>query len=135
MVTPVIVAREMNWAFPAELDQLRFEFRLVLDVWRESLETEDILTYLSLYADDFRYRDMDRDAWSSFRLSVFEARQLDAVRLEDVMLAADPETPDLYLSRFTQVLATSDGPVTTTKRLYWRRSNGSDWKIVSEDSG
>jgi outer membrane lipoprotein-sorting protein len=51
------------------------------------------------------------------------------------MLLADPEEPNLYLSRFTQVLQTNSGPVTTTKRLYWRRQDGSRWKIVSEDSG
>jgi hypothetical protein len=135
LVTPVIVARKMDWALPAELDQLRQEFRLALDTWRESLEAGDAVTHLSLYADDFRYRDMDRDAWSSYRLNVLESRRLGSVTLNDVMLVADPEVPDLYLSRFTQILATSDGPVSTTKRLYWRRSAGTHWQIVSEDSG
>jgi murein L,D-transpeptidase YafK len=135
LVTPIVVAREMRWAMPGEVDELRLEFRLALDMWRHSLEQGDILAYLSLYADDFRYRDMDRGEWNSYRLSVFESRQLDRVELEDIMLLADPEVPDLYLSRFTQILATVDGPVTTTKRLYWRRSNGNQWKIVSEDSG
>lgn len=135
LITPIVVAREMRWAMPGEVDELRLEFRLALDMWRHSLEQGDILAYLSLYADDFRYRDMDRGEWNSYRLSVFESRQLDRVELEDIMLLADPEVPDLYLSRFTQILATVDGPVTTTKRLYWRRSNGNQWKIVSEDSG
>jgi murein L,D-transpeptidase YafK len=123
LVTPIVVAREMRWAMPGEVDELRLEFRLALDMWRHSLEQGDILAYLSLYADDFRYRDMDRGEWNSYRLSVFESRQLDRVELEDIMLLADPEVPDLYLSRFTQILATVDGPVTTTKRLYWRRSD------------
>jgi hypothetical protein len=135
LVTPVIVARQMKWSLPTEIDQLRLEFRLALDIWRDSLEEGDILTHLSLYADDFRYRDMNRDAWSSYRLNVFENRDLAAVTLDDVMLVADPEVADLYLSRFTQVLETSDGPVTTTRRLYWRRSSGNQWKIVSEDAG
>ncbi len=51
------------------------------------------------------------------------------------MLIADPEVPDLYLSRFRQVLDTADGPVTTIKRLYWRRAEDARWQIVSEDSG
>jgi hypothetical protein len=135
LVTPVIVARAMEWALPADVDQLRVEFRLALDIWSESLAKGDIITHLSMYAEDFRYRDMNRDAWSSYRLNVFERRKLDAVRLDDVLLIADPEVADLYLSRFTQVLATSDGPVTTTKRLYWRRTSDNQWQIVSEDSG
>jgi len=135
LVTPVIVARELDWASPADLDNLRLEFRLALEMWRASLEQGDLLTYLSLYDPDFRYRDMNRDAWSSYRRDVFEARLLSGVTLDDVMLVADPETPELYLSRFTQVLATESGPVTTTKRLYWHRTDDSQWRIISEDAG
>jgi murein L,D-transpeptidase YafK len=135
LVTPIIVARELTWATADELEKMRLEFRLALDMWRQSLAEGDLLTYLSLYADEFRYRDMDRDDWSSYRLSVFEARQLEDVRLNDVMLLADPETADLFLSRFTQILVTDSGPVQTTKRLYWRRSAGNTWRIVAEDAG
>lgn len=135
LVTPVIVARQMDWASPADLDALRLEFRVALDMWRRSLEQGDLISYLSLYADDFVYRDMSKDEWSSYKLRVFEARQLEGVAIDNVMLVADPEVKDLYLSRFTQILMTDNGPVTTTKRLYWRRSGDSQWRIVSEGSG
>ena len=135
LVTPIIVARELTWATAGELESMRLEFRLALDMWRQSLAQGDLLTYLSLYADEFRYRGMDRDEWSSYRLSVFEARQLENVALDDVMLLADPEAPNLFLSRFTQILMTDSGPVQTTKRLYWRRSAGNTWKIIAEDAG
>jgi hypothetical protein len=135
LVTPVIVTREMRWTPPSSIEELRLEFRRVVDRWRRSLEDGDLVTYLSLYADDFRYRDMGMDEWSSYRLNVFAARRLDAVRLDDVMLVADPEAPGLYLSRFTQTLATAEGEVTTTRRLYWRRESGNDWKIIAEDAG
>lgn len=135
LVTPVIVAREMRWSPEAQVDELRLEFRLALDMWRDSLARGDVLDYLSVYAADFRYRDMERSEWSAYRMNVFEARKLKSVELENVMLVADPEVPNLYLSRFTQVLATDDGPVRTTKRLYWRRTAGKQWQIISEDSG
>ena len=135
LVTPVIVAREVVWSTADELENTRLEFRLVLDIWKNSLARGDLKTYLSLYAEDFRYREMDKNEWSSYRLGVFEARRLDGVTIENVMLLADPEEANLYLSRFTQVLLTDTGPVTTTKRLYWRRQEGSVWEIVSEDSG
>jgi len=66
---------------------------------------------------------------------VFESRRLEGVTISNVMLLADPEEPNLYLSRFTQVLLMDAGPVTTTKRIYWRREDGNHWEIVSEDSG
>ena len=135
LVTPVIVAREVVWATADELEVTRLQFRLVLDLWKNSLASGDLKTYLSLYADDFHYREMDKDEWMSYRLGVFETRQLDGVTIDNVMLLADPEEPNLFLSRFTQVLLTDAGPVTTTKRLYWRHHEGSRWEIVSEDSG
>ncbi|MCH8301697.1 MAG: L,D-transpeptidase family protein [Proteobacteria bacterium] len=135
LVTPVIVAREIVWATPDELESTRLEFRLMLDIWKDSLARGDLKTYLSLYSDDFQYRKMDKDEWSSYRLGVFEARPLAGVTIDDVMLLADPEEPNLFLSRFTQVLLTDAGPVTTTKRLYWRHGEGGGWEIVAEDSG
>ena len=133
-VTPIIVAREVAWATPDELRNTRQEFRLVLDAWKNSLASGDLDTHLALYADDFQYRKMDKDEWSSYRTREFEAQRLAGVEIDDVMLLADPEEPDLYLSRFKQVLLTEAGRKTTTKRLYWRRTDGDNWEIVSEDS-
>lgn len=132
-VTPIIVVREMQWSAPADLEALRIEFRIALEQWRASLEQGDLLTYLALYDDAFRSRGMDKQEWSAYRLGVFGARQLAAVNLQDVMLLADPEEHELFVSRFKQTLMTEHGPVTTRKRLYWRR-NGSEWRIVSEDA-
>ncbi len=135
LVTPVIVARELRWATAAQLQSMRMEFRLALDIWKESLEQGDLLTYLSLYAEDFRYRDMNRGDWAAWRMGVFEANPLEGVEILDLMLMADPEASNLYLSRFTQVLTTNNGPVKTTKRLYWRRSENNSWQIIAEGAG
>ena len=135
LTTPVIVARQIEWALPAELAALRREFRAVLDRWRQSLEQGDLLTYLTLYHDEFTHRGMDKPDWASYRLDVFDARELLSVELKDVLLLLDPDEPDLYLSRFTQVSTTAGGPVTMTKRLYWKRRPGNVWQIVSEDAG
>jgi murein L,D-transpeptidase YafK len=136
LVTPVIVARQLRWATPEELQVTRIEFRLALDMWRQSQEQGDFHAYLSLYADDFSYRDMDRKNWSSWRMQVFAASPLESVQISDLMLLADPEVNDLYLSRFTQVMTGANGPVRTTKRLYWRRSSANHtWRIVAEGAG
>ena len=133
-VTPVIVAHELIWATPDELNNMRLEFRLVLDIWKNSLARGDLDTYLSLYAKDFEYHDMDKDELSSYRTGLFESGRLNDVTIDNVLLLADPAEPNLYLSRFTQVLLTDSGQVKTTKRLYWRRTAASRWEIVSEDS-
>ena len=133
-VTPVIIARELRMVPPDVLDETRLAFRTALDMWREAQQKGDLLAYLSLYSKDFRYGELDKNGWSEYRLGVFEAREIRELRLDDVLLLADPEETGLYLSRFTQVLTTADGEVRTTKRLYWKRDVDS-WRIVSEDAG
>ena len=133
-VTPIIVARKVAWASPEELRNTRQEFRGVLDTWRNSLASGDLDTFLSLYAEDFQYRAMDKDEWSLHRRAEFEAQRIEGVKIDDLMLLADPEEPNLYLSRFRQILSTDAGRAATTKRLYWRRTDSERWEIVSEDS-
>ena len=56
-------------------------------------------------------------------------------RLDDVLLLEDPENDGLFLSRFEQVIVEPDRKVATTKRLYWRRDENGELKIVAEDNG
>jgi ketosteroid isomerase-like protein len=133
-VTPVIVARNLAWATPGQLKRTRLEFRLALDTWKDSIKRGDLDTYLSLYADEFTYRDMNKEEWSVHQTGVIESQQINGMTIDNVMLLADPEERNLYLSRFSQVLYTNKGPVKSTKRLYWRRSEDQRWEIVSEDT-
>lgn len=135
MATPVVVARELHWLDAAEIERNRLEFRIVLDMWRRSLQDEDLVSYLSLYDEGFRQHGLDKAEWSAFRLGAFAARPIDSVEIRDVLLVADPEEPGLYISRFTQVLTGAAGAVTTTKRLYWKRRADAQWRIISEDNG
>ena len=135
MLTPVIVARQLQWLDTSAIEQTRLEFRIALDMWRRSLEQQDLVAYLALYDDEFRHNGLGKREWSSFRYGVFANRSLAGIEISDVLLLADPEEPDLYLSRFTQVLKGEDGPVTTIKRIYWKRRPDAQWRIVSEDNG
>jgi murein L,D-transpeptidase YafK len=135
METPVVVARELRWLDAGDIERSRNEFHNALEAWRRSLEQQDLVSYLSLYDDEFSHNGMDKDTWSAYRLGVFSARSLSAVSISNLLLLADPEEPDLYLSRFTQVLTGTEGSVTTTKRLYWKRRPNAEWRIVSEDNG
>jgi hypothetical protein len=133
--TPVVVVPGMRWSAEEDIDSTRDELRRAIESWRASLESGNLFGYLALYADDFRYRDMERPDWSSWRMAVFEKRPLASVTLDDMIILADPAEPGLYLSRFKQRLATDSGTFRTTKRLYWRPDAAGDWKIVAEDSG
>ena len=111
------------------------ELREALDTWAASFAAGDLHQYLSLYAEDFGYRGMDRDEWAAFRTTSITRAPPRDVLLDDVLLVADPEDPGLYLSRFRQAIVYEDRTVTTVKRLYWRHSDGGELRIVAEDNG
>ena len=131
----VVIAPQMNWVSPADIEETRLAFRIAIDQWQQSVRDGDLLAYLSLYSDEFQHHGMDKTEWSEYRLQVFESRQITRCEIQDLLLIADPAEEDLYLSRFSQLSETDAGITTTVKRLYWRRLPESRWQIVSEGSG
>lgn len=135
LVTPVIITRQIRWISPEQVATTRAELRAALHAWTDSYRSGDLHGYLSLYADDFEYRGMDKDEWAAYRLHSVGKTSIAAFELQDVLLLADPEDSDLYLSRFRQTIVDDARTIVTTKRLYWRRSAGGKLQIVAEDSG
>jgi murein L,D-transpeptidase YafK len=135
VVTPVIITREMHWTSPEAISTVRGELSRVLEDWAASIRSGDLHGYLSAYAGDFEYRGMSRDEWARYRLETIGAARIDDIRIEDVLLLADPEDDGLYLSRFRQSIVEGDRTVTTQKRLYWRRDDAGRYRIVAEDNG
>jgi hypothetical protein len=135
VVTPVIITRQVRWASPAKISATRDEITSALDAWTRSIRGGDLHSYLSLYADDFEYRGMNRDEWVRYRVETIGAKLIDDVLLNDLLLLADPEDTDLYLSRFRQTIVEGDRNIVTMKRLYWRRGESGELKIVAEDNG
>jgi murein L,D-transpeptidase YafK len=135
VVTPVIITRQVRWASPAEIAIARDEIAAALDTWTQSIRSGDLHRYLSLYADNFVYRGMNRDEWVRYRVETIGARSIDDVLLSDLLLLADPEDAALYLSRFRQTVVEGDRTVVTMKRLYWRRAEDGALRIVAEDNG
>lgn len=133
--TPVVITREIRWQSAGEIAAARAELRRGLDAWVASYAAGDVHRYLSLYADDFSYRGMDRDQWTAFRTRSIANAPPREVALEDVFLLADPEDDGLYLARFRQTIAYDDRTIATVKRLYWRRAPDGELRIVAEDNG
>ena len=133
--TPVLVTREIEWVSAEEIAAMRSELRSRLDAWAESYASADLHRYLSLYAEDFSYRGMDREQWNAFRTQSLTQAPPREVLLEDVFLLANPEEPDLYLARFTQTIDYGDRSIATVKRLYWQRTPAGELVIVAEDNG
>ena len=135
LTTPVLIAREIEWVSPEQLAAARVELRDRLDAWASSYAAGDLHRYLSLYADDFSYRGMNREQWNAFRTQSAARVPPRDIVIDDVYLIADPEEAGLYLSRFRQTIAYDERSIATVKRLYWRRTPDGELKIVAEDNG
>jgi len=135
LITPIIIAREIRWASHAEVTVARDELRAALEAWAQSYRSGDLHQLLMMYADDFRYRGLNREDWSAYRLHTIGSRSIKDFMLDEILLLADPEENDLYLSRFRQIIVDEAQTIVTTKRLYWRRSANGIFRIVAEDNG
>jgi hypothetical protein len=133
--TPVIVTRSIRRASRAEINAMRENLLSALESWVTSYRDGDWNRFLALYANDFEYRGLNRDEWSAYRVLSDGGRPIDDFRIDDVLLLADPEDSDLYLSRFRLTIRESGRSMKTTKRLYWRKSATGDLKVVAEDNG
>ncbi len=133
--TPVIVTRSLGRTSRAEIGQRRAQLLAALKSWADGYRDGDWHRYLSLYADDFSYRGMNRAEWSSYRLRSAGRQQLTDFVVDEIMLFADPDEPGLYISRFRQETAADGRLLSVTKRLYWRATSSGELKIVAEDNG
>ena len=135
LVTPVIVTREMRWQDAESIAKIRDELNAAISAWATHYGDANLHAYLSMYAEDFSYRGMQLSEWASFRLQALEKRGAVNVAVDELLLLADPEEEGLYLSRFHETMSGSDVASRTIKRLYWRRNDKGDWRIVAEDNG
>jgi len=135
LITPVIVTRRIEKSSREQIAATRDELKAVLDDWVQSFRAGDWHRYLSLYADEFEYRGLDRDEWSAYRTRSAATRSLRDYSIDDVLLLADPEQAGLFLSRFRQTIVDANGRIVTIKRLYWQRSQDGVLRIIAEDNG
>lgn len=134
-VTPVIVARRLEWVDRDRLDDIGRELDAVVSQWARSQQQGDLYGYLSLYDDDFRHWNMGKEEWLAFSAATVGSRRIEEVTVSDLLLLADPVEEGDYLSRF-RLAVTGDGrTVEVTRRLYWRRNEGGKLTIIAEDSG
>jgi murein L,D-transpeptidase YafK len=135
MITPVLVTRSINWVSAEQLAETRDSLNSALQDWLVSLRDGDLYRLLSIYAEDFSYRGMNRSEWEQFRVQSVEQTRVSDIIISDVLLLEDPEEPGLYLSRFHQAIIDGERSVETIKRLYWHRDAQGAFRIVAEDNG
>jgi len=139
-ITPVVIARQIEWVGADEILVLRTELEAALAAWADSLERGDVHAHASLYDGEFRRWGMNKSEWTALLVETVGARPIDQVVISDVLLLGDPEQGGIYLSRFRQVVTENadtaeERTVESIRRLYWRRSTSGAYKVIAEDAG
>lgn len=134
-LTPVLVARTVEWGTAARLTELRNELSAAVEVWAESQQSGDLYTFLSLYDASFRHWGMNNEEWAALQVQTLPARKIQSVTVSELLLLGDPVENNTYLSRFRLQSVEGDNTVTLTKRLYWRRGDDGKLRLIAEDSG
>jgi murein L,D-transpeptidase YafK len=129
--TPVIIAREVEWVTPAQLQLERNAFLAQLEAWRRDWESRDTERYLAHYAVGFRSNGKDLDGWKAHKHRVNAGKAWIKVALEDVSVFRDPGGKDLISVTFNQAYRSSNLSQRTRKRQYWTLE-GEHWKIAYE---
>ncbi len=131
--TPVIVTRQVSWVDSGEAAPLRTALLARVDQWAASQTEGNWHTFLSLYDETFSRWQMDRGEWSSLKIRA--PAEQSSLTVSDVFLAAYPDERGLYLSRFKVTTVDASGAYSMSVRLYWRRANDEQFRIVAEDVG
>ena len=130
-ITPVVIARQIEWVEPSRLRAERELFLARIEAWRGDWESRDPERYLSHYGTEFRTSDTDFDGWRTHKRRVNARKKWIRVTLKDVGVFRDPGAPDLVTITFEQDYRSSDLSGRSRKRQYWAMEEGR-WKIVYE---
>ncbi len=130
-ITPVIIAREVDWVTPAQLQVERAAFLAQLEAWRRDWESRDTDRYLMHYAEGFRSNGKRFDGWKEHKRRVNAGKTWIKVRLENVSVFRDPGAKNLISVTFDQDYRSSNLSQRTRKRQFWTLEGGR-WKIAYE---
>lgn len=127
--TPVIIAEEIQWVRPKDLDAERAEFRELLAQWADARSRGDAAATASFYSEQFQSGGLDLAQWRN--LLDREATQLRGRRLtlREVSVLAWRRQSEVSVVTFAEIRQGSlGGPV---KRQYWGKETGR-WKVFYE---
>lgn len=127
--TPVVIAQQLEWVDPANLEAERQGFASALETWRQARSTGDIQRLRSLYSARFRPASQDAGQWWGRVES--ELHRPVPVQIKDASLLKWQDSEETMVVTFGEVpVGRSRG---ITRRQYWIREQG-QWKIFYERS-
>jgi murein L,D-transpeptidase YafK len=129
--TPVVIADAVDWASPAQVQELRSDLGAAIERWRRDWESRNTDVYLRHYAKDFSSGGLKLAQWSAQKRQVNAGKAWIKVRLSDMSLLLYPGKQEIAVATFEQDYASSNLSNRMKKRQYWIREDGR-WRIIYE---
>lgn len=128
--TPVVIAKQLQWTQPHQIQAERKSFDKVLDEWRTAKSQGDMQKLLGFYAPDFQgQKNQALGAFSSQLHAETQALRGRPLQLKDKATLRWTDSSDTMVVTFGEVAeGARTGPV---KRQYWTR-RGQQWQIFFE---
>lgn len=131
-ITPVIIARTMDWSDEADRSE-RDSLLKAFEQWRSNWSSLDTEGYLSHYARDFTSGSMKLPAFAQQKRLVNSGKTWVKVKVSDLSVFPYPNQPDMAVINFEQDYTSNNLSNRMHKRQYWIKRDGR-WQIIYEGS-
>ena len=127
--TPVVVAAQLVWKSPKQIDEAAKSFQSTLNEWREAKVSGDVKKTLAFYTPDFSSYGKSLDQYTPLLKSEMKALKGRNLELKDLSYFQWTDSAETMVVSFGEV---AQGKKTGIhKRQYWIRSS-KEWKIFFE---
>ena len=127
--TPVVVAAQLVWKSPKQIDEASKSFQSTLNDWREAKVSGDVKKILTFYTPDFSSYGKSLDQYTPLLKSEMKALKGRNLELKDLSYFQWTDAAETMVVSFGEV---AQGKKTGIhKRQYWIRSS-KEWKIFFE---
>lgn len=132
-VTPLILAKKINWQTPEYWQASQQSFMKIHDKWRMDWESGDSELYLSHYSKQYSAEGKSYTDWAQHKRAVNKNKSYIRVQLSDISLLAYPgDTDEIFVATFNQKYASNNYQGVSRKRQYWRLEQDNVWRIIFE---
>jgi murein L,D-transpeptidase YafK len=127
--TPVVVASQLVWKSPKQLEEPAAAFAESLESWRQAKVSGDLKKTLSYYTPDFSSYGKTLDQFTPLLKAEMKALKGRNLELKDLSYFQWSDTAETIVVSFGEVMAGKRTGI--HKRQYWVRSS-KEWKIFFE---
>ena len=127
--TPVVVASQLVWKSPKQLEEPAAAFASALESWRQAKVSGDLKRTLSYYTPDFSSYGKTLDQFTPLLKAEIKAMKGRNLELKDVSYLQWNDSAETMVVSFGEVTAGKRTGI--YKRQYWVRSS-KEWKIFFE---